>query len=175
MKQYPLPKKYLMEKNQKIGTFLENRGDRFHCGVDLYAPKNTPVFAVEDGIIYLTREFTNPNVISYWNTTYEIILQSNSTYFFRYAELHCVFVKKNDVVSAGDIIGVVGQVLNPEKINQAHPVYIQRLAKEKKLSMLHFEMYQNIPEPSDKYLGGNWFGTQLPKALCDPTLFVCKD
>lgn len=162
-----------MKKNQKTGTFLEQRGDRIHCGVDLYAPKKTPVFAVDNGKIYLTREFTNPKKIPYWNLTYEIMVQSESTYFFRYAELHSVFVKKNDVVSAGDVIGLVGQVLNPEKINQDHPGYIRRLAKEEKLSMLHFEMYQNIPIPSDNYLGGNWFGTHLPKGLCDPTRLVC--
>lgn len=172
MKKYPLPRKYHFSKKQNTGRFLEKRKDRIHCGIDLYAPKNTPVFAVENGIICHVSKFTTPLINPYWNTTYEIILQSDTNYFFRYAELDNVLVKEDEIVSAGDQIGIVGQVLNPKKINQNHPEYIQQLAKQKKISMLHFEMYSDYPEKSDKYLGGNWFAENKPKGLCNPTEYL---
>jgi len=169
---YPLPIQYRRGKNQKSGSFLEKRTDRIHCGIDLYAPKKTEVFAVENGTIHSISEFTNPNQIPYWNITYEIILHAESTYYFRYAELDEVFVKKNDSVSEGDVIASVGQVLNPDKIDEHQPHYIQQLAKDGKLSMLHFEMYDQAPERSKDYLGGNWFTKDKPRGLCDPTSFL---
>ncbi|HMA82681.1 MAG TPA: M23 family metallopeptidase [Candidatus Thermoplasmatota archaeon] len=172
LKQYPLPKKYRFRNDQSLGQFLENRGDRIHCGIDIYAPEKTPVFAVDDGVIKSTSEFSSPYQISYWNTTYEIILEAKSSYFFRFAELSEVFVKKDDKVSAGDQIGLVGQVLNPKKINEHHPGYIQKLADKNKLSMLHFEIYNRYPEKSKYYLGGNWFAKKKPPGLCNPTEFL---
>src|SRR5665647_264188 len=35
----------------EVGSFWEDRGDRYHCGVDLYAPENTEVFSVEKGVV----------------------------------------------------------------------------------------------------------------------------
>jgi murein DD-endopeptidase MepM/ murein hydrolase activator NlpD len=172
MKHYPLPKKYQFTKNQDSGRFLEQRRDRVHCGVDFYAPRRTPVFAVDDGIIHSISEFTNPNQNVYWNKTFEIILYDELEFFYRYAELETVFVKRNEKVSAGKRIGSVGQVLNSTKINQEDPEYIQRLVKENKTSMLHFEMYNCSPEPSNNYLGGNWFAENKPKGLLDPTRFL---
>lgn len=171
---YPLPKPFRFSKNQESGQFLEDRKDRIHCGIDLYAPQDTPVFAVDNGHIKKTSVFTSPDQNEYWNTTYEIILETDAKYFFRYAELNSVSVKKNDRVIAGDPIGLVGQVLNPDKIRKNHPTYIQRLVGKDKLSMLHFEMYDSYPEESDKYLGGNWFGKGKPDGLCDPGSLLSK-
>jgi len=175
MKQYPLPKPFRFSKNQESGQFLEDRNDRIHCGIDLYAPQKTPVFAVDNGCIRKIALFTSPDQNEYWNTTYEIILETEANYFFRYAELASVSVKKNDRVLAGDRIGLVGQVLNPDKIRKNHPTYIQQLAGKDKLSMLHFEMYDRFPEESDKYLGGNWFGKGKPNGLCNPGLLLSEE
>ncbi|MBS3778170.1 MAG: M23 family metallopeptidase [Candidatus Thermoplasmatota archaeon] len=175
MKHYPLPKPFRFSKNQESGLFLKERTDRIHCGIDVYAPLKTPVFAVNNGLIRKIAEFTSPQQTEYWNTTYEIILESETNYFFRYAELDRVLVNENDMVIAGDRIGLVGQVLNPDKIRKKHPKYIQKLAIKDKLSMLHFEMYDCFPENSDNYLGGNWFADGKPKGLCDPGLFLNEE
>lgn len=169
MKCYPIPEKYRYQKNQLSGKFLEHRNDRIHCGIDLYAPRKTPVFAVDDGVIRLVSHFTTPLENSYWNITFQIILDDESTYYYRYAELDNVLVKQNEKVVAGQRIGSVGQVLNPHKVEKHHPTYIQQLIRENKVSMLHFEVYDCFPEPSDYYLGGNWFDIDKPKGLCDPT------
>jgi hypothetical protein len=83
-----------------------------------------------------------------------------------------VFVKPNENVFAGNRIGLVGQVINPDKITINHPRYIQELAHNTRLSMLHLEVYTSYPEKSDKYSGGNWFGKNKPKDLCDPTIVL---
>lgn len=172
MKHYPLPKKYQFSNDQDSGTFLENRKDRVHCGVDLYAPRNTPVYAVDDGIIQSISEFTTPKQNDYWNKTFEIILYDELKYYYRYAELDSVLVNKNERVSAGQRIGLVGQVLNPNQPHHDQPEYIKRLIKKDRVSMLHFEMYDCLPGHSDKYLGGNWFGENEPKGLLDPRSFL---
>jgi hypothetical protein len=51
MVQWPVPESY----SQRIpfppspGSFWENRDDRHHCGVDIYAPCGSVVVAVESG------------------------------------------------------------------------------------------------------------------------------
>jgi murein DD-endopeptidase MepM/ murein hydrolase activator NlpD len=175
LKKYPLPEKFQFRKNQSSGRFLEDRGDRVHCGIDLYAPEKTPVFAVDDGIIRSIDIFSSPQQVPYWNTTYEIILEAKSSYFFRFAELCEVLVEKDQKVSVGDKIGLVGQVLNPSKITNEHPVYIQDLSKRNRLSMLHFEIYDSYPEKSEKYLGGNWFAKETPIGLCNPNDFLFEE
>jgi murein DD-endopeptidase MepM/ murein hydrolase activator NlpD len=172
MKHYPLPKKYHYRKNQNSGTFLECRKDRVHCGVDLYAPRKTPVYAVDDGIIQQVSQFTSPTQNPYWNVTYQILLYDTSTYYYRYAELDTVLVSQNETVSSGQQIGLVGQVLNPQNVKETHPEYIKKLIEENKLSMLHFEVYSCLPESSKYYLGGNWFAKDKPKGIIDPTVLL---
>ena len=73
--------------------------------------------------------------------------------------------------AAGDVgeVGRVGSVLNPEKINDETPEYIKKLKEASDSSMLHFELYESRPEFSKRYLGGNWFGSEKPRGLLDPT------
>ncbi len=61
----------------KAGSFWENRGDRYHCVVDLYAPENTEVISIERGIVAETGLMTSPEILSYWSPTYYSIVESN--------------------------------------------------------------------------------------------------
>lgn len=51
MRYWPVPDSY--SKNIPLhgssGSFWENRGDRYHCGVDIYAPPGSKVIAIECG------------------------------------------------------------------------------------------------------------------------------
>jgi murein DD-endopeptidase MepM/ murein hydrolase activator NlpD len=173
MKTWPLkntPLRRIPTRNMP-GSFWENRGDRFHCGVDLYAPVGTEVVAIEDGIVESIGDATSPNILPYWNKTYYVIIKTKSNLFFKYAELGKVVVKKGEKVKSGQLIGYVGLVLNTNKIDKSSPKYIQNLKKNP--SMLHFEMYVNKPIESHKnYLGGNWFGSTKPRNLLDPTHYL---
>jgi len=53
MKKWPLYLKDPVKIPQKgeSGAFWEERGDRYHCGVDLYTPENTEVLSTEEGIV----------------------------------------------------------------------------------------------------------------------------
>ncbi len=156
------------------GGFLQDRGDRKHCGIDIYAPQNTAVVAIESGTVVLVDIFTSPDLISYWNETFQIIIKGRSGLFYRYAELNDTCVKIDDDVEEGEALGHIGRVLNTDRIDSKSPVYIQQLKKQNHDCMLHLELYDSKPEKSDNYLGGNWFGKDKPNHLIDPAEMLKK-
>lgn len=171
MKYWPVPNSYSknIPFNGSHGSFWEDRGDRHHCGIDIYAPFGSKVLSIDKGIVLETGIFTTPKAVKYWNETKYILIKNQDGLIFKYAELENILFKTKDIVSAGQVIGYVGTVLNSEKINSNSPKYIQRINEENNLSMLHFEVYSSKPIKSKKYLGGNWFGTNNPKNLLDPS------
>jgi hypothetical protein len=64
--------------------------------------------------------------------------------------------------------------LNPEKIDETSPKYIQNLIKAGFPSMLHFELHNSPPPPLKQkiYMGGNYFIDEKPANLEDPTPFL---
>jgi murein DD-endopeptidase MepM/ murein hydrolase activator NlpD len=189
MKRWPLnpkiPKKTASEKqipekavfrripqNGEPGSFWEDRGDRYHCGVDLYASENTGVVSVEGGIVAETGLMTSPEILPYWNPTYYVLIEHDEGLFCKYGELAGFTVKKGDEIEPGSQIGRVGMVLNSAKIDNSCPLYIQRL-KNKNPSMLHFEVWENEPISAHmNYLGGNWFAEEMPENLRDPARYL---
>jgi murein DD-endopeptidase MepM/ murein hydrolase activator NlpD len=157
-----------------VGSFWMNRGDRYHCGIDLYASVDTPVLATEDGNIIRTGMFTSPDQRSYWNTTYYVLFQTLSGPVLKYAELKEVSVENGQKVVAGQVLGTVGMVLNEAKIQEDAPDYIHEIKKQGLLSMLHLEVYENIPEDlhATHYLGGNCFKSEKPARLMDPLIYL---
>jgi murein DD-endopeptidase MepM/ murein hydrolase activator NlpD len=154
------------------GSFWEDRGDRRHCGVDIYAPQQSKILAIEDGEVIKVGVFTSPDKSSYWHTTRYILIQNATGLVCRYAELADVIVSVGDFVKGGREIATVGSVLDLDKITEKAPMYIQKIREQNLPSMLHFELYQAIPIETDNYLGGNWFGDTKPKNLLDPTDYL---
>ena len=130
------------------------------------------MLAVERGRIAEVGIFTSPRDIPYWNVTYYLLLWHDDGRVSKYAELEEVLVKEGDKARAGDLIGRVGRVLNPEKITLDSPAYIQRLKQNGNSSMLHFELYEGMPLPPHDYLGGNAFKPSKPLKLLDPRPFL---
>jgi len=151
------------------GSFGEDRGDRRHCGIDLYAAPDSKVVSIEDSVVVEVGAFTSPQIVPYWNETFYVVVENEDGSFVKFAELEAVDVKPGDRLSAGDKVGEVGMVLNPERIDEEAPEYIRGLKDRGRPSMLHLELYESRPEAPDKYLGGNWFGQGGPKGLLDPT------
>ena len=109
------------------GSFWEDRGDRHHAGVDLYAPVGSPVLAIQASRILRISVHTSPGILPFWNTTYAIILQLPSGITLRYAELGEISVSVEQVVTCGQVLGHVGQVLLPNRIIPTDPQYIHLL------------------------------------------------
>ncbi len=123
-------------------------GERAHEGVDIFAPRGTPVVAVADGYIETARN-TPTGGLAIWlkGATGEL------TYY--YAHLDELHVRAGTWVRAGDVIGRVG---NTGNARGARP-------------HLHFGIYRpgTIPldpapllvasaEPSDMIIDGRWLG-----------------
>lgn len=173
-KNCPLPVPVHIPADGESGCFWEDRKDRHHCGIDLYAEKGTPVFAIEEGEVVEIEIMTSPSMIEYWNKTYHIILRGNSGIYYKYGEMDMTIPEKGSRVKKYDRIGEVGQVLNPEMIDTTSPRYIQAL-KEKNPAMLHLEIWEEYPVTDHKlYMGGNWFGSKKPPGLLDPLHYLHK-
>lgn len=176
LKHWPLPNihpRRLPEPGGR-GSFWEDRGDRRHAGIDLYAPAGSPVAAIEDGTVLDVTVFTSPEVLPYWNTTYSILIRNHDGTVLRYAELGEVFVRPGQAVCAGDVIAAVGLVLAVDRIDDASPDYIRRLKTARVDSMLHLERYAGVPEPDPNYLGGNFFRNEPPANLLDPYEYLLE-
>ena len=156
---WPLPAiPHRVPADGEPGSFREDRGDRTHCGVDLYAPHGTVVVAVEGGTVAGTGISTSPEILPYWNLTRFVTIASAEGRTWRYGELAAVLVSEGDPVTGGQVIGTVGQVLNCRMVNAGSPPYIQDLCRRGAASMLHLELADRIPPDSELYRGGNWFG-----------------
>ncbi len=173
MKYWPVPESYTREipVDGIQGSFWKDRGDRRHCGVDIYAPEGSDVLSIERGVVLEVGIFSTKKKNPYWNRTYYVIIKNESKILCKYAELGEVIVKPNDKVSAGQLIGKVGLILNSAKITEESPHYIQDL--KNKPSMLHFELWEKKVIQNDRnYSGGNWFQEKKPKNLKNPTAYL---
>lgn len=173
MKYWPVPDSYSksIPKENYQGSFWEKRDDRFHCGIDIYAPVASKVISVSDGYVVETGIFTEEKIIPYWNETKYVVINNKDGFFCMYAELKDIQVKEKEYVKGGQLIGHVGLVLNNKKITKKSPIYIQKIKRNNKFSMLHFEVFKSMSIKNKKYLGGNWFGKNKPKNLIDPNIY----
>jgi murein DD-endopeptidase MepM/ murein hydrolase activator NlpD len=91
------------------GEFDERRGggDRPHEAVDILAPRNTPVHAVEDGTI-AKLFFSKAGGI----TIYQFDPSSRFCYYYAHLERYADGLKDGQRVSRGDVIGYVGTTCN---------------------------------------------------------------
>ena len=170
MKYWPVPNSYSKDipKAGLSGSLWEDRGDRHHCGIDIYAPERSDVLLIEDGEVTNSGIFTSPEKNSYWNTTYYVLVKNKTGFVCKYAELGDVIVSAGELLKAGQLIGHVGLVLNIDKITENSPAYIQKIKKNGNESMLHFELYRSKPDFDIDYFGGNWFGGTRPNDLLNP-------
>jgi murein DD-endopeptidase MepM/ murein hydrolase activator NlpD len=86
------------------GGFAETRGsNRPHEAVDILAPRNTPIHAVEDGKI--AKLFTSK---AGGLTIYQFDPQERRCYYYAHLERYADRIAEGQTVSQGDVIGYVG-------------------------------------------------------------------
>ncbi|HDR73513.1 MAG TPA: M23 family peptidase [Methanoculleus sp.] len=156
------------------GSFWEDRGDRRHCGIDLYAPEGSRVAAIVAGSLLRTGVQTSPQRVAYWNRTFYVLVKGNDGLIIRYAELGKLHAVGGDCIGEGQCIGRVGAVIDPQRIDGSAPAYIRRLGARGACSMLHLEVYAALPKNPDCHPGGNWFGREKPPYLIDPAEILRK-
>ena len=109
------------------GGFDERRdaGGRPHEAVDLLAPRNTPVHAVEDGTI--AKLFVSK---AGGNTIYQFEPSGRFCYYYAHLERYASGLREGASVARGDVIGFVGTSGNAPP-NTPH---------------LHFTIFELTPE-----------------------------
>lgn len=112
------------EGNDAIRSFFgdpRDGGMRDHHGVDIFAPKGTPVLAATDGYVTRVHERGLGGKV--------VWLRDRWGHSFYYAHLDSQFVRPNTRVQAGDTLGMVGNTGNA-RTTPPH---------------LHFGVYQSGP------------------------------
>ena len=97
-----------IKKDDLRDTFDEMRGgSRRHEAMDILAPRNTPVFAVEDGKI--ARLFLSD---AGGITIYQYDPTETYVYYYAHLERYAEGLKEGDTVKRGQVIGYVGTTGN---------------------------------------------------------------
>lgn len=136
------------------GAFGVVRQHHRHEGVDLYAPADTPVAAVEDGVVVAVLDFTGEKAGSPWWHDTQAVMVKGASGVVLYGEIS-TDLDCGDALQAGELIGYIKPVLKQDK--------------GRPMSMLHLELYTN-----DAREAVEWPVTQdtKPETLCDPTPYL---
>ncbi len=174
MKTWPVPESYLdvLPKKGTQGSFWENRNDRYHCGVDIYAPQGSKVVAIDPGRVISVIEFTQSSFGDYLETTQCVIIKNEDNIIYKYAGLVEVSVRPSQKLKAGEVIGTLGKGYNLEKVTSKDPFYVRELQYSNKATMLHLEIYKAPIVEVRPYNTGNFLGNEKPDALIDPEQFL---
>lgn len=86
-----------------IFSLFGPRWGRLHEGIDISAPRGTPLVAAKDGVVIVAGR--KEGYGGYGNT---VDIKHDDGFITRYAHLSETVVKEGDRVKAGDIIGSVG-------------------------------------------------------------------
>lgn len=119
-------------KSQLRDSFVQRRsGGRTHHAIDIMAPRNTPILAVEDGTIV---KLTNNRLGGI--TLYQLDPTGNYAYYYAHLERYAPGLSTGQTVQRGQVIGYVGTSGNAPK-SSPH---------------LHFAVYR-LPEDRTSWLG----------------------
>ena len=142
------------------GAFGVVRKHEVHTGVDLYAPRMTPVVSVEAGVVVAIEVFTGDSVgSSWWYQTWAALVEGESGVVC-YGEIY-PYVSVGRKVEAGEFLGYVERVLKKE----ARPQIPGHLP-----SMLHVELYESGTRATIAWR----VGEPPPGGLQDPTYHLVE-
>jgi murein DD-endopeptidase MepM/ murein hydrolase activator NlpD len=85
------------------GGFAERRGSRAHEAVDILAPRNTPILAVENGTVAKLFDSKAGGL-----TIYQYDPSARLAYYYAHLERYADGLHDGQVVSQGDVLGYVG-------------------------------------------------------------------
>ncbi|MCX6154372.1 MAG: M23 family metallopeptidase [Candidatus Kapabacteria bacterium] len=171
---WPVPESYenKLPEPGEMGSFWEDREDRYHCGIDLYCDEDAIVLAIESGLVINKTEFTSYNKTPYHETTYSVLIKSKENVIYKYCELKEINVKIGDFIFGGQQIGTIAKSLNPELLDFDTPFYIRELVQQGYLCMLHLELYKSPISEVQPYQYGNFLGRRKPDSVINPFYYL---
>jgi murein DD-endopeptidase MepM/ murein hydrolase activator NlpD len=107
-------------------SFNESRGNHLHEAIDIVAPRNTPIVAVEDGEIARLWYSKNGGI-----TIYQFDPSETYVYYYAHLQRYADNLKEKDHVKRGEIIGYVGTSGNAPKHTPHLHFTIFKLTAEK--------------------------------------------
>jgi 3-polyprenyl-4-hydroxybenzoate decarboxylase len=156
--------KWRLPDYDEPGAFGAVRKFDIHEGVDIYCVKHAKVYAMEDGEIVASYHYTgNVAKCDWWNDTWCIKIKGKSG-VITYGELEMPEYNRKlpsvgTFVKAGDLIGVVGQVLKDGKKRDD--------IRNHNVCMLHVEL-----RTENCHIDGWKLGEDRDKRLLDPTPYL---
>jgi murein DD-endopeptidase MepM/ murein hydrolase activator NlpD len=90
-------------REQLVDSFADGRAGHRHEAIDIMAPRNTPVLAVEDG--RLTKLFFSQRG---GNTIYQFDPGTTYAYYYAHLERYADGLHEGDLLRRGQVIGYVG-------------------------------------------------------------------
>jgi len=155
----PIKKHFNVPVGNHYGSFGVKRKYSHHCGVDLYTKENTPIFAIEFGVVIEVKWFTGPEAgTDWWLSTRCVSIEGDSGVIV-YGEIkELSHIEVGLQINQGEHIGNVQRVLKHDK--------------GKPMSMLHVQLLEHgvIDDdiPSWKH------DMEKPKGLLDPTQILIQ-
>ena len=117
-----------IKRDELRDTFNETRGDaRKHEAMDVLAPRNTPVLAVEDGTIAKLFRSNAGGI-----TIYQFDPTSNYCYYYAHLEKYADGLNEGDTVKRGQVLGYVGTTGNAPRDTPHLHFAIFKLGEDKK-------------------------------------------
>lgn len=118
-------------------SFYQKRGERLHEAADMLAPRDTPIHAVEDGVI--ARMSWNAKG---GNTIYQKDSTGRYSYYYAHLQRYEEGITAGDFVRRGQIIGYVGTTGNaPPNCPHLH-FSIERCSTAEAISGVAIDPYQ---------------------------------
>lgn len=90
----------------RISPFTRARD--FHRGLDLAAPKGTPIYATADAEVTFAGRYPMSRSVSWWRFGNVVVLNHADKFITIYAHCDSVEVRQGQKVKQGDVIGYVG-------------------------------------------------------------------
>ena len=117
-----------IKREELQDTFNDMRGSsRRHEGLDVLAPRNTPVLAIEDGKIAKLFLSDAGGI-----TIYQFDPTSSYSYYYAHLERYADGLKEGDAVKRGQVLGYVGTTGNAPRDTPHLHFAIFKLGEDKK-------------------------------------------
>lgn len=120
---------------------VQRSSSHVHQGVDLYAPKGTPILAISDGVAVQVRTSLGPSNGKKTGAGRNVVIQHPGGIWSWYMHLDTVKIKEGQTVKAGQQIGTLGNSMFSDIVMKS-PAH------------LHFEIMTKYPPGGEPKGGG---------------------